>query len=492
MESFFIRALQLILSLSILVFAHELGHFFFSKLFKVRVEKFYLFFNPSFSIVRCKKFNKKWHVKFFAKNEKKLNTPITDSKGEHLTDSKGNYLYKVIDINDLPENDWRKHPESTEWGIGWLPLGGYCKIAGMIDESMDREQMKAAPKPWEYRAISAWKRLPIITGGVLVNFILALCIYSAILFTWGQKYVPVQNFSLGMDFSNVAKSSGFKDGDILLSADGVKLEKFDDATFRKIIEGKNVTVLRNDSVVSISIPKDLMKQLLLEKQGFASPRIPFVANKVIDQSPAFKAGFQIGDSLVAINAEKTATFFDFATKISNYKNKTVQVTVYRKDVLHVITVKPDSTGKIGIAPRMPEAIFKTKTISYSFAESLPAGIKLGISKLSGYVSDMKYIFTKEGVESLGGFGSIGKQFDYEWNWVQFWHTTAFLSVILAFMNILPIPGLDGGHLLFLLFEIITRRKPNEKFLEKAQAIGMIFLLFLILYVNINDLVNFIF
>jgi len=492
MESFLIRAIQLILSLSILVFTHELGHFFFSKVFKVRVERFYLFFNPNFSLIRFKRFKNKWHVKLLAKNEKSLSTPVTDSKGNHLIDSSGAYMYNSIQMNELSDADWRKYPEATEWGIGWLPLGGYCKISGMIDESMDRTQLKTEPKPWEYRAVNPWKRLPIITGGVIVNFILALVIYSAVLFTWGEKYVPTRNYSLGMEFSETCKKAGFKDGDIILSADGVQLEQFDDASFRKMIEGKSVGVLRNNSIVQILIPKGFMQQLMHENKGFAIPRIPFIADKVIGKSPAEKAGFKVGDSLVTINGQNTITFFDFAKNISTHKNKAVFVGVYRKGALLTIKVAPDSTGRIGIAPRLPEAIFKTKTISYSLLESIPAGIKLGVNKLTGYVSDMKYIFTKEGAQSMGGFGSIAKQFDFEWNWIQFWQTTAFLSVILAFMNILPIPGLDGGHLLFLLYEIVTGRKPNEKFLERAQAAGMIFLLFLILYVNINDIINFVF
>ncbi len=492
MESFIIRGAQLILSLSILVFAHELGHFFFSKLFKVRVEKFYLFFNPTFSLLRLKKINGRWHLKYFAKNEQPLSTPVTDSKGYHVKDAKGRYLYHTIDTATLSTNDWRKYPESTEWGIGWLPLGGYCKIAGMIDESMDKAQQYADPKPWEYRSIKPWKRLPIITGGVLVNFILALLIYSAVLFTWGENYIPISNYSLGMEFSETSKKVGFKDGDILLLVDNTAIERFDENAFRQIVEGKKVAVLRNDTIAYISIPTNFMQQLMREKQGFASPRIPFVADKIIPNSPAAKAKFQVGDSLVAINGQQTLTFYDFAKNIHTFKNKTVLISVYRKGAQTTIKVIPDSTGKIGIAPRQPEAIFKTKTISYSFFESIPAGIVLGVKKLTAYVNDMKYIFTSEGVNSLGGFGSIGKQFDYKWNWIQFWYTTAFLSVVLAFMNILPIPGLDGGHLLFLLFEIISGRKPNEKFLEKAQTVGMIFLLLLIVFVNINDIRNFLF
>jgi regulator of sigma E protease len=486
MESIIIRALQLIFSLTILVVVHELGHFFFSRIFKVRVEKFYMFFNPSFSLVRAKKINGKWHFRFFAKNLKSLSTPVSDHAGNPIKDSEGNYLYQTTPIEDLPDTDWRKYPDKTEWGIGWLPLGGYCKIAGMIDESMDKGQMAQAPKPWEYRAVSPWKRLPIITGGVVVNFIMALIIYSAILFTWGEEYVPMKNYKAGFEFSPLSQKAGFQNGDIILKADGTTIEQYNDLEIRKLLSAKQVTVLRNGQEISVTLPADFSKQIILNKDFFAFPRLPFVAREIIKNTPAQKAGLQKGDSLVSVNDSTYTSFFNFAAKINRNKQKAVKIGYYRHGIAHSIMITPDSSGIIGVRPCLYSQVFKAKKIEYGMLQSIPAGVSLGINKLSGYISDFKYLFTKTGVENLGGFASIGKMYDVEWNWPHLWEMTAFLSIILAFMNILPIPGLDGGHLLFLLFELITGRKPNEKFLEKAQAAGMIFLLGLMILANAND------
>lgn len=439
METFLIRAAQLILSLSILVLMHEMGHFFFAKLFKVRVEKFYLFFNPWFSLFRFK-----------------------------------------------PKNS------ETTYGIGWLPLGGYVKIAGMIDESMDRAQMARPAEPWEFRSKPAWQRLLIMIGGVTVNFILALLIYSSVLFTWGEKYIPLQNMTSGMDFSQSAKAAGFKDGDILVAADGQQLERLDDFSFRKIINAKIVTVIRDGKYTSISIPNNFMEELMKENAGFVSPRFPFVVSKLVPDAPAQKAGIQPGDSLVAINNVPTLTFNDFAALTQSNKGKSMQVRFYRSGQLQEITITPDSTGKIGVYPKNPVELFQTTTIHYSFFEAIPAGISLGLNKLKGYVSDMKYVFTEEGSKQIGGFGSIGSLFPPEWDWQLFWEMTAFLSIILAFMNILPIPALDGGHVLFLLYEIIARRKPSQKFMEYAQITGMILLFSLLIYANGNDFMRAIF
>jgi regulator of sigma E protease len=487
--TFYIRAIQLLLSLSILVFFHEIGHLFFARLFKVRVEKFYLFFNPVFSLVRFKKIKGKWQFKFFKKNEKPLYTAAKDSQGNHIIDAKGNYLYDVIEKKDLNDDDWRKYPEVIEWGIGWLPVGGYCKIGGMVDESLDRSQMNLAPQPGDYRSVSPWKRLPIISGGVFVNFILALLIYSAVLFTWGESYIPIKYYKQGFEFSETAKKIGFKDGDLLLKADGEDLDRLDDNTLRKIINAKKVTVSRDGKLVNIAIPEDFMQSLLKGDKGFGLPRIPFIADEIMPQSPAIVAGFKQGDSLVSINGKSTPTFFDFVKTISQNKNKPISIEIYRNHQLKTIQVHTDTSGHIGIRPLSPEKIFGSKEIHYSLLSSIPAGFKLGISKLHGYVSDMKYLFTQEGVKSIGGFGSLGSLFSFEWDWQQFWSITAFLSVILAFMNILPIPALDGGHLLFLIVEIIRGKKPNEKFIEKAQIIGMMILLVIFLYANANDIIR---
>jgi regulator of sigma E protease len=481
-----IRIIQLLFSLSILVFIHEFGHFLFSRIAKVRVEKFYLFFNPSFSILRAKRVNGKWRICFFAKNLKSLSTPVIDFQGNHAQDTNGKFLYNTVDINTLPDDDWRKYPENTEFGIGWLPLGGYCKIAGMVDESMDNAQMSSAPKSYEYRSVSVWKRLPIITAGVVFNFLLALFIYAAVLFTWGEEYIPLENYKAGFEFSEAARTVGFEDGDKLLSADGKYLERLDEENFRTILQAKEITVLRNGKQVQVQIPADFFEKIIFNKEYFLLPRLPFVADSVVFASPAQRAGLQKGDSLVAINDTTYYSFFDFAKTVKNHPSQAIAVQFYRNGVLRQTEITPDSTGIMGIYPRSFADMFGTQKISYSLGKSIPVGISKGIKKLTGYVSDFKYMFKPEGLENLGGFKSIGMLFDTQWNWKSFWEMTAFLSIILAFMNILPIPGLDGGHLLFLLFEIITGRKPSDKFLQKAQLIGMVFLLALMIFANAND------
>lgn len=440
METFLIKALQLILSLSILVLVHEFGHFLFARLFKVRVEKFYLFFDPWFALFRYK-----------------------------------------------PKNS------DTEYGIGWLPLGGYCKISGMIDESMDKEQMAQPPQPYEFRSKSAGKRLLIMIGGVLFNFLLALFIYSMVLFAWGDKYLPLENMKMGMDYSETFHNVGFQDGDILLSADGIKLERFGADALRAVATAKNVTVLRNGTETVISIPEDMMQRVLRDKQGFAAIRFPMIIDRLADENaPAALAGLQPKDSIVSIGSKLTPTFYDVSEQLNEKKNQEVTVGFYRNGVEQSAQVKLDSLGKLGIYTALPNQIYTTITTTYGFLESFPAGIRLGVNTLKGYVGDMKYVFTKEGASSLGGFGAIGSLFPAQWDWRSFWMTTAFLSIILAFMNILPIPALDGGHVMFLLYEVITRRKPSDKFLEYAQIAGMLLLFGLLIYANGNDLFRFIF
>ena len=435
MDTFLIKALQLIVSLSILVLVHEFGHFLFARIFKTRVEKFYLFFNPWFTLFKFK-----------------------------------------------PKNS------ETEYGLGWLPLGGYCKIAGMIDESMDKEQMKQPPQPYEFRSKPAGQRLMIMVGGVLFNFILALFIYSMILFAWGDTYLPLKNMKMGMDYSETFKNIGFQDGDILLRADGVELERLDESTFLAVIEGKTVTVLRNGRETSISIPDDMMKRIMDDKKGFFEERFPMIIKDVLNpETPAALAGLQSGDSVVSINGEATPAFSGVVKHLSEEKGREIVLGFFRNGVEMSLPVKVDTLGKIGVYPMHPYELYSTVKISYGFFQSFPAGFRFGINKLKGYVSQMKYVFTKEGASNLGGFGTIGSLFPAEWNWYSFWMTTAFLSIILAFMNILPIPALDGGHVLFLLYEVITRRKPSDKFMEYAQMAGMILLIGLMLYANGNDI-----
>lgn len=440
METILIKALQLILSLSLLVLVHEFGHFIFARLFKVRVEKFYLFFDPWFSLFKFK-----------------------------------------------PKNS------DTEYGIGWLPLGGYCKISGMIDESMDKEQMAQPAQPYEFRSKPAGQRLMIMVGGVLFNFILALFIYSMVLFAWGDTYLPLKNVKQGMDFSETFINVGFWDGDILLRADDEELERYNEDCLRKVVEAHNVTVLRDGVETVIPIPDDMMQRVLRDKQGFAAYRFPMVVkNLSADDMPAAQAGMQPGDSIVSINDVPVVTYYEAAAMLAENKSKEITLGYYRDGELRSASLVPDSLGRIGVGACLPTDLYQTETRTYGFLASFPAGVKLGINTLKGYVSDMQYVFTKEGASSLGGFATIGSIFPDTWNWRAFWMQTAFLSIILAFMNILPIPALDGGHVMFLLYEVIARRKPSDKFLEYAQMAGMAILFALLLYANGNDLFRFVF
>ena len=443
METFLVKALQLILSLSILVLVHEFGHFIFARIFKVRVEKFYLFFDPWFSIFKFK-----------------------------------------------PKNS------DTEYGVGWLPLGGYCKISGMIDESMDKEAMAQPPKPYEFRSKPAGQRLMIMVAGVLFNFLLALFIYSMVLFTWGDTFLPLKNVKAGMDYSETFHNVGFQDGDILLKADDTELERFGEDCFRRVLNAQTVTVLRGGVETVIPIPEDMAQRVMRDKKGFASYRFPMVVRELgkteSGESPAAVAGLQPGDSIVSINGIVTPSFYEVGEVLAQNKDKDVLVGFYRAGIPQTLTLHTDTAGKMGIYSVSPFDMYQTVTRKYDFFESFPAGVMLGVNTLKGYVSDMKYVFTKEGASSLGGFGTIGSLFPAEWDWHSFWMKTAFLSIILAFMNILPIPALDGGHVMFLLYEVIARRKPSDKFLEYAQVTGMFLLFALLIYANGNDIFRFFF
>ena len=443
METFLVKALQLILSLSILVLVHEFGHFIFARIFKVRVEKFYLFFDPWFSIFKFK-----------------------------------------------PKNS------DTEYGVGWLPLGGYCKISGMIDESMDKEAMAQPPKPYEFRSKPAGQRLMIMVAGVLFNFLLALFIYSMVLFTWGDTFLPLKNVKAGMDYCEIFHNVGFQDGDILLKADDTELERFGEDCFRRVLNAQTVTVLRGGVETVIPIPEDMAQRVMRDKKGFASYRFPMVVRELgkteSGESPAAVAGLQPGDSIVSINGIVTPSFYEVGEVLAQNKDKDVLVGFYRAGIPQTLTLHTDTAGKMGIYSVSPFDMYQTVTRKYGFFESFPAGVMLGVNTLKGYVSDMKYVFTKEGASSLGGFGTIGSLFPAEWDWHSFWMKTAFLSIILAFMNILPIPALDGGHVMFLLYEVIARRKPSDKFLEYAQVTGMFLLFALLIYANGNDIFRFFF
>lgn len=431
--AFIVTLLQFFLSLSLLVVIHEFGHFLLARLFKIRVEKFYIFFNPWFSLFKYK-----------------------------------------------PKNS------DTTFGIGWLPLGGYVKIAGMIDESMDTEQMQRPVQDWEFRSKPAWQRFLVMIAGVTFNFILAIIIYSAISFHFGDKYIAIQDVKTGMEFSPAAQKAGFQDGDILLRADDTPLEAFNEEAFRAIVNAKQVTVLRDDKEISLNMPDDLMQQILQGDKGFANFRIPFVVDSVIPGSRAEMAGLKAKDSIISVGDSAMAYMAHCIDVFAEHKNLNLDITVMRASVPVHLQITPNHDGKIGVYMKSLKDFYPVRTKNYSFWESIPHGIQRGVKKFTGYASDMKYVFTKEGAQSMGGFISIGRLFPYPFNAEIFWEMTAYLSVILAFMNLLPIPGLDGGHIMFVIYEMVTRRKPSQKTLIRAQMIGMIFLLMLIIFANMND------
>lgn len=451
MEIFLIRVLQFMLAISLLVLLHEGGHFFFARLFKIRVEKFYLFFDPWF----------------------------------HLFEFK-------------PKNS------DTTYGLGWLPLGGYCKISGMIDESFDTEQMKQPAQPWEFRTKPAWQRLLVMIGGVLVNFVVALFIYAMILFTWGETYIQPKNMTYGMKFNTEAQALGFQDGDILIGTDEKEFKEFGADMYRDISEATSVNIIRDGEQMSISLPGDLnLLNMIKNVPPFVRPLMPAVVDSVIPQSPAGNIGLMKGDKIVALNGvdiDSHNTFTDEIGKLSDVlatatttedSLKALRATIVweRNSVLDTASVIFTKELKLGYFTKNVSGLYTPTTKEYGFFESLPAGISYGVDVLASYVDDMKYVFTAEGAKSLGGFGAIGSLFPPTWDWYLFWKMTAFLSIILAFMNILPIPALDGGHVLFLLYEMITRRKPSEKFMIWAEYFGFGILILLMVVANLNDILR---
>lgn len=463
MEIFLIKLLQLVLALSILILLHEGGHFFFSKLFGVRVEKFYLFFDPSIG---------KWNGSLFK--------------------------FK-------PKNS------DTQYGIGWLPLGGYCKIAGMIDESFDKEQMAQPEQPWEFRAKPAWQRLLIMIGGVLVNFLLALFIYSMVLFAWGDSYIASKDMTMGMKFNDEAKALGFHDHDILVGTEKGAFKTFDADMFRDLAEAHRADIIRNGKPMSIKLPGNMSLLSMLKAQPqFARPFIPAEIDTVIPDSPAEKIGLLKGDLITSINDKPVDSWNEWTNQIGvlsdmlsaaqTHKDslhlRTVTITYERhttdtKDTAQITkTIELTPELQLGVGQTSIYTYYKPTEISYGFLESFPAGICYGFEVLSGYVGDLKYLFTSDGAKSLGGFGAIGSLFPPVWDWHLFWLMTAFLSIILAFMNILPIPALDGGHVLFLIYEIITGRKPSDNFLIKAEYVGFGLLILLMVVANLNDILRF--
>lgn len=428
---------QLILGLSILVILHELGHFIPAKLFKTKVEKFYLFFDPWFSLFKFK-------------------------KGE------------------------------TEYGIGWLPLGGYVKISGMIDESMDTEQMKEPAQPWEFRAKPAWQRLIIMLGGVIVNVILGVVIYAGVLFTWGDQYIPTDSLTYGIYADTTGVQIGLQNGDKILTVDGDFVEKFNDIPLKILLDdAQTIEVLRNGEPTSIQIPDDTKKKMIKSQSPFMQPALIPLVSEVFEGSRAEKAGLLEKDLIVAVNTTETEFFQDVVGALADNKGQTVTLVVNRNGERIDLSAEVSDAGELGFARTPIEEQLQFKTQEFGLLESVPAGINKAYEKFESYIKQMKLIADPdtEAYKSLGGFGTLAKAYGPTWDWHKFWSFTAFLSIILAVMNILPIPALDGGHVMFLLYEIFTGRKPHEKFMEYAQIAGIIILLSLMVLANGNDILR---
>lgn len=432
-----IKAAQFFLSLSILIILHELGHFMFARLFNTRVEKFYLFFNPWFTLFKVK-------------------------KGD------------------------------TEFGLGWLPLGGYVKISGMIDESMDKEQMSQEPEPWEFRSKPAWQRLMIMLGGVMVNFVLALVIYASMLYAWGERYLPADNLTYGIHADSLAREIGLQSGDHIVSLDNKEVDQFYQILPTIVLDKVGtIQVKRDNELINVEVPDKIIPRLLAG-EPFIDIRFPFFVEGFSPESGAREAGIMEGDRIIALNDAEVPFFLEFVEQIQKHKDQEVIITVERAGVMKDMPVRVSEEGFIGVKPVGEiNKFFELKTVNYSFIEAIPAGITRGLATFTSYLKQLRMIFSPQtgAYKSLGGFITIGSIFPGVWDWQVFWNMTAFLSIVLAIMNLLPIPALDGGHVMFLVYEMVSGRKPSDKFMEYAQLTGMLLLLTLILYANGNDIVR---
>ncbi len=431
-----IQILQLLLSLSILVIVHEFGHFAAAKIFNTRVEKFYLFFNPWFSIFR--------------------------------------FNYK-----------------GTEYGLGWLPLGGYVKISGMIDESMDKEAMKLPPQPWEFRSKPAWQRLIIMLGGVIMNVVLAFVIYIGMLTFWGDEYLSTKEVNkYGIRPDSLAMEMGFLPGDKIISLDGLYVDDFGKIPMNLVLnEVKSVEIIRDGKTENVVLPDESLNKLINHRSPIFSVRMPFIAEKFSKESVAKDSGMELGDVIVGINGKDVIYFVDFRNEIQKHKNESVVISVIRDADTVNLPMQLGENGLIGVYPKEPDNFFDFSTQKYTFTEAVPAGFNRTISGIDNYLKQLKLLFSPKvkAYEGVGGFITIGSIFPEQWHWESFWKLTAFLSIMLAIINILPIPALDGGHVLFLMYEIIARRKPSDKFLEYAQIVGMVILFSLMIFANGNDI-----
>ena len=475
MESTLMKALQLIVALLILVTIHEFGHYIFARIFGIKVNRFYLFFNPGFSLLKYR-----------------------PDKGTleiiGWTDKEGNdKAWKTFKVGKTytPRPDGKQTWRNTLYGLGWLPLGGYCDIAGMVDETKSSKDLESEPQPWEFRSKAVHKRFMVMVAGVLFNFILAIVIYAGIAIHWGDRVVPFSAMTEGMDFSKEMQDAGFRNGDRLLSLNGKQLDAKDYSVSWDIIQpGAVVEVLRDGKdTVSIEISETLLNTLIAENSRTQpmSIRIPVVIADVQPGEGAKAAGLLKADRILKVGNDTTPTITEFMPVLADNKGATLPFVILRDGKEETVDVSINDAGKIGIQMLSPAEIFDIEEVHYSFLSALPRGWEIGTDRLTSYVSSLKLVFSKEGAQSVGGFGTLGSLFPDIWDWYSFWQITAFLSVILAFMNIIPIPGLDGGYILFLLIELVTRRKPSDKVLEYANMIGMAFIFMLLIYANGNDI-----
>ncbi|MDN4754558.1 RIP metalloprotease RseP [Porphyromonadaceae bacterium W3.11] len=432
-----IKIIQLILSLALLVFIHELGHFLFAKLFKIRVNKFYLFFDIKGALLRYK-----------------------------------------------PKNS------ETEYGIGWLPLGGYCQIDGMVDESLALEGLESEPKPWEFRAHPTWQRLLVMLGGVLFNVILAILIYGGMAYAWGTNQLPIENVGDNLTYSSVGHDMGLKDGDLPIAIDGKEIKYFEGFLIQEIANGDNLTVLRDNQPVDIVIPADFMRAVIASQEAFFMLDLPARIDSVAPNSAALRDGLKVGDTLVAVNAKPMNKLSKILPAIQELKGDSITLKVKRGEAYYELRTMPDKETGLGIGFTPPVKVFEQEHTKYGALESIPAGVHEAAKQIASYTDQLKYVATPEGASSLGGLGTMGSLFSARFDWNRFWNMTAFLSVILAVMNILPIPGLDGGHIMFIIYEVIVGKAPSLKWQTRFQLIGMLFLIFLVLYANINDIFRF--
>ena len=451
-----LKIVQLLLSLSILVIVHEFGHFLFARLFRMRVDRFYLFFHPAFALVRAKRIDGKWKFSFLS--------------------------------SQAPE-EMKAHPEQTEFGIGWLPVGGYCKVSGMVDESMDKEQLRQPPKPLEFRSKPAWQRFFVMTGGVLFNLVLAVFLYAGILYTWGERYLANDDAVYGIRVNELTQELGFQNGDKIIAFDGQPVDRFDELQINLIRQqARTATVVRHSDTLTLHLDPQYLPAAL-NYPGMFTPIIPFVVAALPDTSHNAQAGLQPGDHVVAIDGEPVLSIEDGQAILERKKQQVVQASLQRSDSLITVPLLVNSEGKAGVALKGTSEVFHLTVKHHSLLAALPAGAVKGYNTVKNYIKELKLIFTPktEAYKSVGSVITIGKIFPGTWNWHAFWNITAFLSIMLAVLNILPIPGLDGGHTLFVIYEMITRRKPSDKVLEYTTSAGLVFLIALMALAFGNDI-----